>query len=64
MDEVQVEVFQPEVLQLLARNRLDLVALVERVPQLGHHEELLALDEAVLDGACNALADLLFVAVV
>jgi hypothetical protein len=37
---------------------------VEAVPELGHNEELLALDEAVLNGASHTLASFDFVAVV
>lgn len=64
MDQVQVKVLKAQVLQLLARNQFDLVAVVERVPELGHDEKFFALDQSVLDGACNALANLFFVSVV
>jgi hypothetical protein len=64
VDEEQVEVVESQIGQLLARRELDLVAVVERVPQLGDHEQLLTRDEPVFDGARKALADFLFVAVV
>jgi hypothetical protein len=37
---------------------------VERVPQLGDDEEILALDDALLDGAGNALTALDLIAVI
>ena len=64
VDEVQVEVLKTPVSELLAGNWANLVLVVERVPELGNNEELLALDEAVLDGAGNTLTSLLLVAVV
>ena len=64
MDNVQVEVVDAPVVELLLADRLDAVAVVEGVPQLGDEEEVFALDEAVLDGAGDALARLHFVAVV
>ena len=62
--DVQVEVFDAPVSQLLAADGLDAVALVETVPQLGNNEEILALDDALLDGAGDTLATFNFVAVV
>lgn len=50
--------------ELLLADGLDPVSVVERVPQLGDDEELLALDEAVFYGASNALSALLLIAVV
>lgn len=64
VDDVQVEVVNAQVSQLLAGNGLDLVAVVEAVPQLGDEEEILARDQTVLDGAGDTLADLDLVAVV
>lgn len=61
---VQIEVVDAQVGQLLAGDGLDLVAVVEAVPQLGDKEEVLARDDALLDGAGDTLADLDFVAVV
>ena len=62
--DVQVKVVDAPVGELLAADRLDLVAVVEAVPQLGDDEELLALDDALLDGAGDTLAALNLVAVV
>ena len=64
VDEVQVEVLKTPVSELLAGNWANLVLVMERVPELGNNEELLALDETVLDGAGNTLTSLLLVAVV
>ena len=64
VDQVEVEVVDTPVSELLADNGLDAVAVVEGVPELGDDEELLALDDALLDGAGNTLAALLLVAVV
>ena len=50
--------------ELAAADGLDLVAGVEGLPQLGDDEEVVAPDEAVVDGAGDAVAALLFVAVV
>lgn len=61
---VQVEVVDAQVGQLLAGDGLDPVAVVEAVPQLGDEEEVLARDDALLDGASDTLADLDLVAVV
>jgi hypothetical protein len=61
---VQVEVVNTPVGKLLAGNGLDAVAVVEAVPQLGDDEEVLALDNALLNGAGDSLASLDFVAVV
>ena len=64
VDQVEVEVVDTPVGELLADNGLDAVAVVEGVPELGDDEELLALDDALLDGAGNTLAALSLVAVV
>lgn len=64
VDEVQVEVVDTPVRKLLAADGLDLVALVEGVPQLGNDEEILALHNAFLDGTGNTLASLNLIAVV
>lgn len=64
VDDVQVEVVNAQVGQLLAGNGLDLIAVVEAVPQLGDEEEILASDQTILDGAGDTLADLDLVAVV
>lgn len=64
VNEIQVKVIDAPVGQLLPGDRLDLVGLVERVPQLGHNEEVLTLHNAFLDGASDALAGLNLVAIV
>lgn len=64
VDNVQVEVVDAPVAELLLADRLDSVAVVERVPELGDEEEVFALDEAFLDGAGNTLARLFFIAIV
>jgi hypothetical protein len=62
--DVQVEVVDTQIGQLLAGDGLDLLAVVEAVPQLGDEEEVLALDDTLLDGTSDTLADLDLIAVV
>jgi hypothetical protein len=64
VDDVEVEVVDAQVGELLAGNGLDAVTVVEGVPELGDEEKLLALDQTVLNGAGNTLANLDLVAVV
>ncbi len=64
VDDEEVEVLKTPVGQLLEGNWLDVLLLVEGVPQLGDDEELLALDQALIDGAGDTLTSLLLVAVV
>lgn len=64
VDQVQVKVVDAPVGQLPPHHGLDLLRVVERRPQLGHDEELLALHEPFLERAGHALAALLLVAVV
>jgi hypothetical protein len=64
VDDVQVEVVDTPVGQLLAADGLDLLTLVESLPELANDEEVFALYEAVLDGASYTLTALDFVAVV
>jgi hypothetical protein len=64
VDEVEVEVVDPPVAELLADDGLDFVGVVEGVPELGDDEELLALDDALLDGAGYALSALDLVAII
>lgn len=64
VDNVQVEVVDAPVAELLLADRLDSVAVVERIPELGDEEEVFALDEAFLDGAGDTLARLYFVAII
>jgi hypothetical protein len=62
--DVQIEVVDTPVGELLSGDGLDLVGFVEAVPELGDDEELLALDDALLNGAGYTLAGFDFVAVV
>lgn len=64
VDEEEIEVLDAPVGQLAAGDGLNLVALVEGLPELGDDEEVLTLHEAVLDGAGNTLTALLLVAVI
>lgn len=64
VDDVEVEVVDAKIAELLASHLLDVLRLVVGVPEFGDEEELLTLDEAILDGAGDALADLNLVAVV
>jgi len=64
MDDVEVEIVDSPVGELFAADGLDFVAFVEGVPEFGDEEELFAFDEAVFDGAGDAVAGFFFVAVV
>jgi hypothetical protein len=64
VDQVQVKVVNAPVLELLLCDRLDLLVIVEGLPELGDDEELFALYEALLDGAGNTLAGFDFIAVI
>lgn len=64
VDEEEVKVVNLPVGKLLAGDGLDLVLVVEGLPQLGDDEEILTLHDALLDGAGNTLTTLLFVAIV
>ena len=64
MDQVQVEVVNAPVRELLLGDGLDLVVVVEGLPELRDNEKVFAFYEAVLDGAGNTLAGFDFVAVV
>lgn len=62
--DVEVEVVDAPVLELLFANGFDARAVVEGVPEFGDEEEVGAFDEAVFDGAGDALAGFDFVAVI
>lgn len=64
MDDVEIEVVDTPVFELLFADGLDTVVVVEGVPKLGDEEEVGAFDYAFFDGAGDALAGFLFVAVV
>lgn len=58
MDNIKVKIIDSEVRQLLAGDRLNLLAVVERVPKLRDEEEIFALYKAILDRTSNTLSDL------
>lgn len=64
MHDVQVEVVDSPIGELLAADGLNLLAVVEGVPELGDEEEVFALDDAFLDGSSDSFAGFLLVAVV
>lgn len=64
VNQIKVKVFETKVLELLAGNGLDFVAVVEGVPELGDDEQFFALDEAVFESAGDTLADFFFISVV
>lgn len=61
VDQVQIDIIQPEILQALIQRLLDLC--VVRVPELAGDEDVLALADARGEGLCEAGADFGFVAV-
>ena len=62
--DVQVKVVDAPVAELFLADGLDTLAIVERIPQLGHDEEVLALDDAFLNGASYTLAGLDLIAII
>lgn len=64
VDVEEIEVVNAPVSELLAGNWLDLLLVVEAVPQLRDDEKVLALYQALLDGTGNTLASLNFVSVI
>ena len=64
MHDVEVEVIEAPILELLFADRFDPGAVVKGVPQFGDEEEVGAFDEAVFDGASDALAGFDFVTIV
>jgi hypothetical protein len=62
--DVQIEVVDVPVCELLAADGLDLLAVVEAVPELGDDEEILTLNETILNGAGDTLTALDLIAVV
>lgn len=64
MNKVEVKVIHTPILELFPGDWLNLVVVVERLPELGNNEQFLTLYEAVLDCASNTLTSLNFIAVV
>lgn len=64
VDNPEVEVVDSPVGKLLPGDGLNLIVVVERLPELGDNEEVLALYNALLDGAGDTLTGLDLVAVV
>ena len=64
VDNVQVEIVDAPVCELLFADRPDPVVVVEGIPELGDEEEVGTFDYPFFDGSRDALAGLLFVAVV
>jgi hypothetical protein len=64
VDEEEVKVVNLPISELATSDGLDFVLVVEGLPELGNDEEVLALHDALLDGAGHALAALLLIAVV
>lgn len=61
---VQIEVIDAPILELLLADGLDSVMVMVSVPELRYEEEVFALYKAILNGAGNALAGFLLIAVV
>ena len=64
MDDVEVKIVNPPVLELLLADWLDAVMVVKGIPELGDEEEIRAFDYPFFDGARNTLARFLFIAVI
>lgn len=63
MNQVQIDVVQPEVLQRGTACTLDQIRPVERVPQLAGNEQVLALYDSLVDFGLHAFAHLVLVLV-
>lgn len=61
VDQVEVNIVQPQILQALVQSLFHTV--VPCAPELGGHEEFLSLDNSRLDGRLDTLANFSFVAV-
>lgn len=59
MNQIEVEIVQSQFLQTLVQGLLN--TRVVRTPQLGRHEQILALDLAGSNGLLDALSDFMFV---
>ena len=64
MDNVEIKVVDTPVLELLFADGFYTVVVVERVPEFRDKEEVRAFDYAFFDGAGDALAGFLFIAIV
>ncbi len=64
VDQVIVEVIEAEVGQRPLAGSLDMLGLVEGVPQLARHPEVLAFDDPSINGPLDALSNLFLVAIV
>lgn len=64
VDDEEIEVVDAPVGQLLPADWLDMLGLVERLPELGDDEELLPLHDPIFDSTSNSLSALLLVAIV
>lgn len=64
VDDVEVEVVEAPVCELFFADGLDLVAVMEGVPQFGDEEEVFALYDALFDRTGNTLAGLDLIAIV
>ena len=64
VDDVKIKIVNVPVLELLLANGLDLLLVMEGVPELGDDEELFSLNETILDRSRDTLAALDLVAVV
>lgn len=64
VDNVEVEVVDSPICELFLRNWLDLLRIVERVPELGYDEQVLALHQALVDGAGDTLSGFYLISVV
>jgi hypothetical protein len=60
----QIKVVDTPVSELLPCDGLNLIVVVERLPELGDNEQILALYKTLLDGTCDTLPGFLLVTVV
>lgn len=60
----QIKVVNTPISELLPCDGLNLIVVVERLPELGNNKQILALYETLLDGTCDTLSGFLLVTVV
>ena len=64
MNQIEVEVIETQILKSLLASWLDVLLLVECVPQLGSNEELFSLNDAFINSLLDSCTSLLLIAII
>lgn len=64
MDVVQIEVLKAPPFERLLGDGDNVLAIVEGIPELGDDKEILAFDQAIIDGTLHTLASFLLIRIV